>query len=167
MEDERMILMSTKGYQNLVGSDDGKNLFWTTEINTELPIKMKQFGPGSEAPITLCQMFKDTAQRIPHKNALNVERNGKVLKWTWGEYYRDASLFAKAMHVVGITERKCVNIMGHNAPEWVIAFQGGTMYNCITSGVYPTNNADACLYQADHSEAEIIVVDSIDQAKKY
>lgn len=36
------------------------------------------------------------------------------------------------------------------------------MYNTIVSGVYPTNNADACLYQAEHSEAELIVVDSIE-----
>ena len=57
--------------------------------------------------------------------------------------------------------------MGHNAPEWPIAFIGGILYNTIVSGVYPTNNAEACLYQADHSEAEVIVVDSIEQLKKY
>jgi long-chain-fatty-acid--CoA ligase ACSBG len=52
--------------------------------------------------------------------------------------------------------------MGHNAPEWVIAYMGGVCYNAVVSGVYPTNNADACLYQAEHSEAEVIVVDSLD-----
>ena len=57
--------------------------------------------------------------------------------------------------------------MGHNAPEWVIAYMGGVCFNAVVSGVYPTNNADACLYQAEHSEAEVIVVDSMDQAKKY
>jgi long-subunit acyl-CoA synthetase (AMP-forming) len=50
------------------------------------------------------------------------------------------------MNVVGVTERKAVNILGHNAPEWVIAFMGGATYNCIVSGVYPTNNAEACYY---------------------
>ena len=71
------------------------------------------------------------------------------------------------MHVLGITERKSVNVMGHNAPEWIIAFQGALMSNTVVSGVYPTNNAEACLYQAEHSEAELIVVDSVDQLKKY
>ena len=66
------------------------------------------------------------------------------------------------MHVIGISERKSVNIMGINAPEWTIAFMGGIMSNAIVSGVYPTNNAEACLYQADHSEAELIVVDSVE-----
>jgi len=86
MEDERVVLMSTKGYKNLVGSEDGKNLFWTTDINTELPIKMKQFGPGSETPKTLSQIFKDTAEKQGDKNALFVERSGKVLKWSWRDY---------------------------------------------------------------------------------
>ena len=71
------------------------------------------------------------------------------------------------MTVVGVQERKSVNIMGHNAPEWVISFMGGAHYNCIVSGVYPTNNAEACFYQADHSEAELVVVDSVEQLKKY
>jgi long-subunit acyl-CoA synthetase (AMP-forming) len=80
------------------------------------------------------------------KPALFVERSGKILKWTWREYFRDCSLFAQAMHVLGVTERKAVNIMGHNAPEWTIAYMGGLLFNAISSGVYPTNNADACLY---------------------
>jgi len=80
---------------------------------------------------------------------------------------KEADAFTKAMSVVGVQERKAVNIMGHNAPEWIIAFMGGIQYNCIVSGVYPTNNAEACLYQADHSEAELIVVDSVEQLKKY
>jgi long-chain-fatty-acid--CoA ligase ACSBG len=71
------------------------------------------------------------------------------------------------MHALSVQERKSLNIMGHNAPEWVIAYMGGIVSNCIVSGVYPTNTAEACFYQADHSEAEIIVVDSVEQLKKY
>lgn len=101
------------------------------------------------------------------KPAIYIERGGKVISWTWSQYLKDVNAFAKAMHAVGVQERKSVNIMGHNAPEWVIAFQGGVASNCIVSGVYPTNNAEACFYQADHSEAELIVVDSVEQLKKY
>ena len=75
--------------------------------------------------------------------------------------------FAKAMQVVGVQERKSVNIMGHNSPEWAISFMGGIYYNCVASGVYPTNNAEACLYQAEHSEAELVVVDSVAQLSKF
>ena len=50
------------------------------------------------------------------------------------------------MEAVGVPERASVNVMGHNAPEWVISFLGGIMANCISTGVYITNLAEACLY---------------------
>lgn len=112
----------------------------------ELPIKIRQSGKGSEAPTTVSRIFRKTAKTFSDHSALFVERNNKVLKWTWNEYSRDANLFAKALIAVGVTERKAVNIIGHNAPEWFIAFIGATHANSITSGVYPTNNAEACFY---------------------
>ena len=57
--------------------------------------------------------------------------------------------------------------MGFNSPEWVIAFIGGVMYNCVGTGIYSTNAAEACLYQADHSEAEIICVETNDMLKRF
>lgn len=41
------------------------------------------------------------------------------------------------------------------------------MYNCVMTGVYSTNAPDACLYQADHSEAEIIVVENNDLLTRF
>mmetsp|Transcript_48179 Transcript_48179/g.35369 ORF Transcript_48179/g.35369 Transcript_48179/m.35369 type:complete len:96 (+) Transcript_48179:392-679(+) len=41
------------------------------------------------------------------------------------------------------------------------------MGNQILSGVYQTNGPEACLYQAEHSKAEVIVVDSVENLKKY
>ena len=60
-----------------------------------------------------------------------------------------------------------MNIIGFNAPEWAIAFFGTMFANCIPSGVYTTNNPEACLYQADHSEAEVIVVENEEHLIKY
>jgi long-subunit acyl-CoA synthetase (AMP-forming) len=117
--------------------------------------------------MTLTELFRKTATKQGEKPAFFVERGGKVLSWTWTQYLKDVDAFSKAMHVVGVQDRKSVNIMGHNAPEWVISYMGGITFNCIVSGVYPTNTAEACLYQAEHSEAEVIVVDSVEQLKKY
>ena len=66
------------------------------------------------------------------------------------------------MHTLNINERSGVNILGFNSPEWVISYMGGLFYNSVCTGVYLTNNADACFYQADHSDAELIVCDSIE-----
>ena len=40
--------MSKEGLISLVKSDDGRNIYWTEDINTELPIKLKNSGYGSE-----------------------------------------------------------------------------------------------------------------------
>lgn len=57
--------------------------------------------------------------------------------------------------------------MGFNSPEWAIAFIGGILYNCVGTGIYSTNAVDACMYQVDHSEAEIICCETNDHLKRF
>jgi long-chain-fatty-acid--CoA ligase ACSBG len=71
---------------------------WTTDKNTEIPVKIRQSGMGSEKPRTMCEMFYNTAMKYKDRNALNVQREGKHLKWTWSEYLQDCITFAKALY---------------------------------------------------------------------
>lgn len=41
------------------------------------------------------------------------------------------------------------------------------MHSNVVSGVYTTNGEEACQYQAEHSEAQVIVVDTLAQLKTY
>jgi hypothetical protein len=41
------IMMTKEGYQQVVDTKDGKNLYWTTDPNFELPIKIPSSGRGS------------------------------------------------------------------------------------------------------------------------
>lgn len=91
-----------------------------------------------------------------------VERGGKYLCWTWQDYDREARMFAKALAKLNVTPRSCVCIMGFNAPEWTISFMGAILYEAVASGIYITNAPDACLYQATHSDSEIIVVETLE-----
>ncbi len=59
-DDDKMIMMSSEGYKNIVNSEDGQNLFWTTDKDTELPIRMTKSGLGSIAPRTICSVFEET-----------------------------------------------------------------------------------------------------------
>lgn len=43
----KTIMMSMDGYRNLIDSKDGKNIYWTDDINVELPIRMPTTGMGS------------------------------------------------------------------------------------------------------------------------
>lgn len=59
---------------------------------------------------------------------MQMTRNGKTDAWTYGEYYRDCCHFASAMIELGISERACINIIGANCPEWIIAFIGTALH---------------------------------------
>jgi long-subunit acyl-CoA synthetase (AMP-forming) len=56
--------------------------------------------------------------------------------------------------------------MGFNSPEWVIACNGAIMNNCIATGIYITNEPDACLYQINHAKAEVVVVETNEHLAK-
>ena len=40
-------MISSQGYKQLVPTPEGENFFWTTDVNTELPIKLKATGDGA------------------------------------------------------------------------------------------------------------------------
>jgi len=52
-------------------------------------------------------------------------------------------------------------------PEWFIANCGAIYAGCIAAGIYSTNLAEACHYITNHSQAEVICVDSNKQLQKY
>ena len=60
-----------------------------------------------------------------------------------------------------------INIIGFNAPEWHFANFGAILAGGIAAGVYATNGPDACKYQANHSEAKVIVCEGVKQLEKY
>lgn len=153
---------------DLVKSQDGKNFYWTTDANVELPIKMQSTGLGSTIkPETWTQVFRKTVSARKDAPALRVQRNKKESTWTWNQFYADCISFAKSCRKIGIDERKAVNIYGFNSPEWAIAYYGAIFHNNIVSGVYITNGAQACQYQAENSEAQVICVDTLEQLKIY
>lgn len=101
-----------------------------------------------------------TMRKHNKRTALNIERDGKVLSWTWEEYYQSAKTFAKAVISTGATQRSGIAIMGYNSPEWIFTFTGGLMANSLVTGIYITNEPEACMYQINHSESEIVVVET-------
>ena len=156
------------GFKSLIKTTDGENLHWTTDMNTELPIKMATSGFSQDLkPETMSYVFMKAVADRGDNPAFRVMRDNKELVWTWNQAKRDAFAFAKAMIHLGVDERSAVNIMGFNSPEWAIAYFGSLLRNNVISGVYATNGAAACQYQAHHSEAQVIVVETLEHLKIY
>jgi len=81
----------------LVNPVDGKGLHWVTDVHAELPVKMRMNGPGSEKPVTICELFTNQVKESGPRGALFVQRDGKVVTWTWDQYAADVYKFAKAL----------------------------------------------------------------------
>jgi len=155
------LYVSEQAFNGSVFNTDGKGLHWTTDINAELPIEMHREGIASTLqPSTMGETLFKQARKRQHNPALKVMRNNQELVWSWDELWMQSVAFAKSLTFLGVNERRAVNIMGFNSPEWVIACFGAMMHNNVVSGIYITNGESACQYQASHSEAEIIVVDT-------
>ena len=167
MVDDRVVTMSSQGYKNLVNPKDGKGFHWTTDIDQELPVRMRASGPGSERPLTLCQLFEKAVKSGGDRPAMFVERGGNYINWTWTQYDRESRQFAKALSHLNVTNRAGICIMGFNSPEWAVACVGGILYEAVVTGVYITNEPSACLYQATHCDAEVIVVETLDHLKRF
>jgi len=160
--------MSSEGYKALLGCKDGKDLYWTSDVNRELPIKTGHSGPSlTIAPDIIPNALMHRAKFSRKSDCMRVMRGKKEYVWTWEQYLGDIMAFSKGLHAIGVDERKSVNIMGFNSPEWAIAFFGAIFHNNPASGVYITNGAQACQYQAEHSEAQVIVVDTLKQLQLY
>ena len=148
-------------------ADNYKDVLWTTDISKELPVFLTKDPYGSIAPLTMMDIFEEAVKESPKDEALFIERKGKWVSWTWNHYHKEVTNFAKALINIGVEPYKTVNILGHNSPEWFAAFMGGCYACVVPTGVYLTNNSESCVYIAEHSECGCLVLDSLEQYKKY
>lgn len=75
--------------------------------------------------------------------------------------------FGNGLISLGVNEFRAVNIIGFNHPSWNIAFYGSIFGKYMPVGVYTTNGPDACKYVAEHSDAEVVVVENRVHLAKY
>jgi long-chain-fatty-acid--CoA ligase ACSBG len=84
---------------------------------------MSATGLGANVkPDTLPNALKRAALARGEYTAMKVMRDKTELSWSWRQYYRDSIAFSKSIHALGVDERKAVNIMGFNSPEWAICY---------------------------------------------
>uniref|UniRef100_A0A7S3FK49 AMP-dependent synthetase/ligase domain-containing protein n=1 Tax=Prasinoderma singulare TaxID=676789 RepID=A0A7S3FK49_9VIRI len=132
-------------------------------------------GTAALAPTTLIAPFKAAASgKLRTTRALvqevvdaNGKPTGKLREYTWEQYYTTCRAFARALCALGVQRFDSVNVLGFNAPEWLIANMGATLAGGIAAGIYTTNGAEACKYISEHSRARVVVVDGAKQLAKY
>lgn len=163
-------LLSKDSFSNLVGSKQGQGIYWTTDVNVDIPIKIN---PGSRNDIANCPAYslhehmEHRAATTPNFPVFNSNKNGVKKTWTWTQLMEDVNAFGKACIAVGASPRSSVNVIGFNTPQWGISFYGAIAADYVAAGVYTTNKPDACEHVAVNSDAEIIVLENKQQLAKY
>jgi len=115
------------------------------------------------------------AQTIPEFFTKAITKHGSKVAYvdsmgeatTYREYEALVHMVAKSLIQLGLNKLDCVNIIGFNGPEWILANMGSILAGCVPSGVYATNNAEACAYVANHSNAKVVVCRGNKQLAKY
>ncbi|XP_056120905.1 long-chain-fatty-acid--CoA ligase ACSBG1 [Rhinichthys klamathensis goyatoka] len=137
---------------------------WTTEASGSVQLRIDELCP--EQPITVYQMFTNSVQKYGKLTALATKRGNEWEKVTFSEYYHLSRMAAKSFLKLGLERFHSVAILGFNSAEWFIAAIGTVFAGGIMAGIYTTNSPDACLYVANDSRANVIVVENQKQLDK-
>ena len=86
--------------------------------------------------------------------------------WTFQQYIEEVEIVAKAFIKLGLKRSHAVGILGFNAPEWHISNIAAVVAGGLGTGIYTTNSPDAVRYVAEHSRANILVVENEEQLAK-
>ena len=88
------------------------------------------------------------------------------MKWNYTQYRDDVKAAAKGFIKLGLQPHFGVGILGFNSPEWNISAVAAVVSGGLAAGIYTTNSVDATRYVAEHSRANIMVVEDDEQFAK-
>lgn len=92
-------------------TDPDRDLIWTTDAKVELPIYRRRTGRGSEAPMTMMELWRRALEKWGNMPALSQKIDGKWSTISYQEYYEESIKFACALTRMGISERSAVTIL--------------------------------------------------------
>jgi long-chain acyl-CoA synthetase len=87
-------------------------------------------------------------------------------EYSWDEAAQIVRRMARALVASGVKPGECVNIVGPNRPEWLIADLGALAAGAIPTPIYPTLTGEQARYIAQHCEAKVAVVADAAQRDK-
>ncbi|XP_061672871.1 long-chain-fatty-acid--CoA ligase ACSBG2-like isoform X2 [Syngnathoides biaculeatus] len=139
---------------------------WNTNKEGAVRLRIEESGPAADTPVTVHQMFLETVEGFGGHPALAYKKDGRWETVTWREYYQQCRAAAKSFIKLGLERYHGVGILGFNSPEWFIADVGCILAGGLATGIYPTNDPEACGHVARDSKANILVVEDQKQLDK-
>ncbi len=116
-----------------------------------------------EAATTIVHHLERHASAQGDRAALHDKVTGSWRTRTWSEYNQATRDFAKGLIAHGVGSGQVVAVLGANRPEWVIAALGAMRIGAISTGVYTTCSPEEIGYVVEHSEAPVMIVETLEQ----
>ena len=116
---------------------------------------------------TVMEILKQCVEKHGDKVALKTKINGQWQEMTWNAYYDRILVTARAFMALGLEQGKAVSILGNNCPQWFISDMAAIFAGAVPGGIYTTNSPEQCHFIAEHSEANIAVVENAEQLAKF
>lgn len=111
-------------------------------------------------------LFRERTDQYRGRNVFYVRRGGAWVGISWEEFEREAHEFASALLAMNLTRGASVCVLMGNVAQWPVCDVGTIMAGGCGVGLYPTNSAEQCEYIINHSDAELVVVDTRQQLEK-
>jgi long-chain acyl-CoA synthetase len=118
-------------------------------------------------PITIPELFRQTALRHSRRVALRQKKFGLWRNITWREYHERVRWVAQALLELGMQPGDKVAIIGENSPEWVIIDLGILMAGGVTVGIYTTNSWEQIEYIVTHAGCRFLFAENEEQIDKW
>jgi long-chain acyl-CoA synthetase len=110
--------------------------------------------------------FLATAQRLGDKPGYFVRGASQWESTSWKDYADEVNTLARALVASGVRAGQVVCILGFNRPEWVMMDIAAMMVGAVPAGIYWTSAAPEIEYILGHSQAPLLLVDTLERYQK-
>ncbi|WP_368642721.1 long-chain fatty acid--CoA ligase [Castellaniella ginsengisoli] len=116
--------------------------------------------------LTLPQMLREQAARIPDRIAIRQKDFGIWQPCSWRRYWERSCHVGLGLEALGLPAGGHVGILSENRIEWVLGQMGAGVIGAVAVGLYPTSPAAEIGYVLRHADVSVVICEDQEQADK-
>lgn len=116
---------------------------------------------------TICDLLIDRHQKTPLNNAIGTIENKKISFINFQQYKETIESISIGLVNLGVRQQSKVCILSHTRKEWHFTDMAIMCSGAITVPIYPSYTAEEAEYIINHSDAEFLIIENLEQFKKF
>ncbi|MDQ4120458.1 MAG: AMP-binding protein [Acidobacteriota bacterium] len=116
--------------------------------------------------LNVYSVFRAQTAKYGGKPVFYSRESGGWKSQNWEDFEEQVHDFACALLAKGLTKGASVAILAGNVPEWAVCDIATIAAGGVGVGIYPSSSPEQCAYIINHSDAEFVFADSVDQLEK-